>query len=72
MTVTTFTTGPAYGVPGEWTLPRPASDGPYTATIAVPRDVRTGDDKDWKVVEIVRTDFNDAVGHAVDQAVDHG
>ncbi|KUN84255.1 4'-phosphopantetheinyl transferase family protein [Streptomyces griseoruber] len=60
--------GPAYGVPGAWTLLRPAPGGPYTAAIAVPRDTRTGNDKDWEVVEIVPADFNDAV----DRAVDHG
>ncbi|WP_405822317.1 4'-phosphopantetheinyl transferase superfamily protein [Streptomyces sp. NBC_01390] len=55
--------GPAYGVPGEWTLLRPEQAGPYTAAIAVPRDVRTGNDKDWEVVENVHAEINDAVDH---------
>jgi alkylation response protein AidB-like acyl-CoA dehydrogenase len=56
-------TGPAYGVPGEWTLLRPEPAGPYTAAIAVPRAVRTGNHEDWEVVENVHPDVNDAVDH---------
>ncbi|MEU6229734.1 4'-phosphopantetheinyl transferase superfamily protein [Streptomyces sp. NPDC047042] len=58
--------GPAYGVPGTWTLLRPPLDGPYTAAIAVPAvlgEAHTENHKNWEVVENAPTAPNEPVDH---------